>query len=105
MIRELHSLRDTLDYIHTWQDGDDIDPSVIDAALDIIERLLHQHEKPDPVKPNACMRLPTPPAPPPPKPVAPQPRPENQRPQFSQCDPAKPRRSRKIQTQPQEEAA
>lgn len=70
MISELHRLRDTLDYIHTWRDGDDIDPSAIDAALDIIERLLIQHERPDPIAPvGNCYRLPTPPPPPQP-PVA-----------------------------------
>ena len=108
MISELHRLRDTLDYIHTWRDGDDIDPSAIDAALDIIERLLIQHERPDPIAPvGNCYRLPTPPPPPQPPVAAVAPRrPENQQPKFGGRQKPKISRPRKPKTQqPQDNAA
>lgn len=97
MIEELRRLRDLLDAIdRQFDDPDDRDPAAIDEAIRIVENLLHQHERPAPVKPNACMRLPTPPAPAAPViPVKP-PRPENQRPVVL--------RKRKPKTQ-QEDAA
>ena len=97
MIEELRRLLDLLQALDQYlDDPDDADPSAIDEAIRIVENLLHQHERPAPVKPNACMRLPTPPAPAAPViPVKP-PRPENQRPVVL--------RKRKPKTQ-QEDAA
>lgn len=69
MIGDLHKLRDLL----TCFEYDDPDPAMIDQALDLIEKLIVANETPVRDKPNACMRVPTPPppAPPPPAPVAP----------------------------------
>lgn len=106
MIEELRRLRDLLEAIETEfreiDEADLGDPACIYLAQDIVDRLLIQHEKPDPVKPNNCMRVPTPPPPPPPPPkpipVKP-PRPERQRPQLSQRGQAKPRKTRKPKLQ------
>ena len=97
MIEELRRLRDLLEALDQYLDDPDMaDPSAIDEAIRIVENLLHQHERPVPVRVNACMRLPTPPAPAAPViPVKP-PRPENQRPVVL--------RKRKPKTQ-QEDAA
>ena len=105
MIADLRRLLDLLHGIdRQFDDPDDRDPVAIDEAIRVVEALLHQHERPDPIAPvGNCYRLPTPPAPPPPAPVK-QPRPPNQRPQLSLRDPDKPRRSRKT-TKPQEIAA
>lgn len=98
MIENLRLLRDLLEAIDRgFDDPEEADPTLMDQAMGIVETLLYKHEKPDPVKPNACMRLPTPPAPPP-APVK-QPRPDHQRPQVS-----KPR-VRKPKARQQEEAA
>ena len=42
MINELHELRDLLDEIE--RDGDDFDQGAMNAAFDIVERLILQHE-------------------------------------------------------------
>lgn len=112
MIENLRRLRDLLEAIQTEFneiDTDDLgDPACIYLAQDIIEALLIARERPDPVKPNACMRLPTPPPPPPPPPVAaaaaPR-RPENQQPKFGGRQKPRVSKPRKTKTQPQEEAA
>ena len=79
MIGQLHELRDWLDAI----EHDPDDPTAIDQAISIVERLILQHEPslPTPAV-GACYSVPTPysPATAPPKP---KPRPENQRPSLS----------------------
>lgn len=95
MIEKLRLLRDLLNAIdRQLDDPDDRDPTAIDEALGIVEALLIQHERPDPIAPvGNCYRLPTPPAPPPPAPAPVKPpRPENQRPQISK--PRKPRKKK-----------
>ena len=98
MIEELRRLRDLLDAIdRQFDDPDDRDPVAIDEALAIVDRLLHQHERPAPVKVNACMRLPTPPAPAAPVIPIKKSRPEGQKPVLSQ--------KRKPKPQPKPQAA
>ena len=71
MINELHELRDLLDEIE--RDGDDFDQGAMNAAFDIVERLILQHEPtlPTPAV-GLCYSVKTPfspaSAPPPPKP-------------------------------------
>lgn len=111
MIEDLRRLRDLLDGIQTEFneiDTDDLgDPACIYAAQDIVEALLIQHEKPDPIAPvGNCYRLPTPPPPQPPVAAAAAPRrPENQQPKFGGRQKPKVSRPRKTKTQPQETAA
>ena len=84
MITALHELRDLLNEIE--RDGDDFDQGAMNAAFDIVDRLILQHEPPLP-RPavGSCYRVPTPyspaSAPPPPKPRAR--RPANQSPTLS----------------------
>ena len=79
MIGQLHELRDWLDAIEHEPD----DPTAIDQAISIVERLIVACEPtlPTPAV-GACYSVPTPfsPATAPPKP---KPRPENQRPSLS----------------------
>jgi type IV secretory pathway VirB10-like protein len=109
MIEELRRLRDLLDGIQTdfnEIDVDDLgDPACIYEAQDIVDALLHKHEKPDPIAPvGNCYRVPTPPPPPPPPVAAAAPRrPENQQPKFGGRQ--KPKVSRSRKTKPQDEAA
>ena len=83
MIDQLHELRDWLDAI----EHDPDDPTAMDAAISITERLIVACEPPLPTPDvGLCYSIPTPfsPAsapPPPPKPKAK--RPENQRPSLS----------------------
>lgn len=79
MIAALHELRDWLDAI----EHDPDDPTAMDAAIAITERLIVACERPLPTPAvGLCYRVPTPysPASAPPKP---KPRPENQRPSLS----------------------
>ena len=107
MIADLHRLHDLLQALDRgFDDPDEADPTLIDEALDIVEALLIQHEKPDPIAPvGNCYRLPTPPPPPaPPVAAAAAPRrPENQQPKFGGRQ--KPKVSRPRKTKPQDEAA
>ncbi len=64
MISDLYRLRDLL----TALEYDPEDEFALIDALDLIENLIVAVEKPPQAKPNACMRVPTPP---PPVPVAP----------------------------------
>ena len=98
MIEELRRLRDLLDAIdRQFDDPEDRDPVAIDEAMAIVDRLLHRHERPTPVKVNACMRLPTPPAPAAPVIPVKKSRPEGQKHVVS--------RKRKPKPQPKPQAA
>lgn len=78
MIAALHELRDWLDAI----EHDPDDPTAIDQAISIVDRLILQHEPPLPTPAvGLCYSIPTPysPATAPPKPPPPKAkRPENQ---------------------------
>ena len=59
MIDQLHELRDLLNEIE--RDAEDFDQGAMNAAFDIVDRLILQHEPPLP-KPavGLCYRVPTP---------------------------------------------
>lgn len=79
MIAALHELRDWLDAI----EHDPDDPTAIDQAISIVDRLIVACERPLPTPAmGLCYSVPTPYSPastPPPPPPPPKPRPENQR--------------------------
>lgn len=87
MIGQLHELRDWLDAI----EHDPDDPTAIDHAISIVDRLILQHEPPLPTPVvGACYAVPTPysPAsapPPPPPPQKPQPK-KSRRPKSQQFE-------------------
>ena len=82
MIDALHELRDLLNEIE--RDGDDFDQGAMNAAFDIVDRLILQHEPPLPTPAvGLCYRVPTPVSPASAPPPPPKPRPEGQRPTMN----------------------
>ena len=82
MIAALHELHDLLDSIE--RDDIDFDQGAMDAAIEIVDRLILQHEPPLPTpKTGLCYAVPTPFSPASAPPPPPKPRPENQRPTMS----------------------
>jgi len=80
MIAALHELRDWLDAI----EHDPDDPTAIDQAISIVDRLIVAHEPPLPQPAvGSCYRVPTPVSPASEPPPPPKPRPESQRPTMS----------------------
>ena len=82
MISQLRELRDLLDSIE--RDGEDFDQGAMDAAIEIVDRLILQHEPPlqQPAV-GLCYRVPTPVSPASAPPPPPKPRPSNQCPTLS----------------------
>ena len=105
MIEELRRLRDLLDGIQTEFNEIDVedlgDPACIYEAQDIVEALLIQHERPDPIAPvGNCYRLPPPP---PVAPVAAAAAPP--KPKFGGRQKSTFKKPRKPKTKPQDNAA
>ena len=80
MITALHELRDLLDALEHEPD----DQGAMDAAIEIVDRLILQHEPPLPTpKTGLCYSIPTPYSPASEPPPPPKPRPESQRPMMN----------------------
>ena len=76
MIDELHELRDLLDAL----EHDPDDPTAIDQAISIVDRLIAAHERPLPTPAvGLCYRVPTPVSPASAPPQKPQPQPKKSR--------------------------
>lgn len=89
MINELHELRDLLDEIE--RDGDDFDQGAMNAAFDIVDRLIVAHEPPLPTpKAGLCFSVKTPVSratpPPPPQPQQPPQQKKSRRPKSQQFE-------------------